>query len=873
MAASFFDSNIDYPPLDTNGNNLKYSSSINDEKTMINHRSTPTTSISTTTTIMMNGGSSTAPISNVDHPISNGLNFSGSNSISHHHQIFNSNHHHLKLDNDPFHSLSSTMDQKFSQISLNSDNCDLNGNRRSPTSNPISSSSSSAFFTVQKTNVEDNHHFFFDSTLDNNNPNHIHQKSNNNGWNIEFIRQSLRSKLATTKRLQQEIQNNYDDSYSNYRSFIIQCRSQLDAIMQNIDGELNQYFKTRMMELNIQKTKIEDIVHKLDEQSNLFNIQDANTNKLSDINCEDIFDSDFLQNVQNILESSIDSSLIDSIRIPNIDVQTIDRFIRALIFPMNRQQQHQQQQPILFNNTDSFLSTIDSHFDAFQSQPLSTQDDNFAKFSDHQHSSQQQSVMLAPWSSQQPTNNNLHTQQHNSTKNTSLVPSVHQSTSHFQHLIQPSFDFQQQQRTQINPSSSFMDTKNQFFLGNINDEFPALTSYINDHHHQQQQTFNGSIHPSQTHQSINDLNILNQKQAITKSLQPRIRRERISYYLKFGEQGAQDGQFAEPSGVAVNLANDEIYIADANNHRVQVFDKWGKFKFHFGEGKLKFPNRVALSRNTGEIVVSERPPVHQIQVYSKNGIFQCKFGAKHLRHPRGLAVDHQNRVVVVECKVMRVFAFSLQGVLLHSFDCSERIQFPNAVAVSRSDEIFISDNRNHCVKVFNFNGDFLRQIGGQGITNYPIGVCLNEAFDQLLVVDNYNNLNVTLFRLDGHLIGAYESSGKHQQCLDVALFGDHSIVVTSKDLQVYFYRLKEYIQQQQSNINQKRSTSVNNNNLQGSFVVSGTGTHNRISGPNLPPPSSSTSSSATSGTHIKNGGNNLNNNVQRTHPHHHHHHH
>lgn len=281
------------------------------------------------------------------------------------------------------------------------------------------------------------------------------------------------------------------------------------------------------------------------------------------------------------------------------------------------------------------------------------------------------------------------------------------------------------------------------------------------------------------------------RQAMGKSLQPKIRRDRMSYVLKFGEQGAQVGQFAEPSGVAVNPTTEDIYIADANNHRIQVFDKWGKFKFHFGEGKLKFPNRVAISGLSGEIVVSERPPVHQIQVYDKTGAFLCKFGSKHLRHPRGLCIDHKNRIVVVECKVMRVFIFNLRGDLLHSFDCSSVIQFPNAVAVSRAEEIYISDNRSHCVKVFSFSGEALRTIGGAGVTNYPIGVILNESAGQLLVVDNYNNLNVTIFRTDGQLLAAYESSIKHQQCLDVAPFTENTLVVTSKDLQVYIYRIKE----------------------------------------------------------------------------------
>lgn len=54
------------------------------------------------------------------------------------------------------------------------------------------------------------------------------------------------------------------------------------------------------------------------------------------------------------------------------------------------------------------------------------------------------------------------------------------------------------------------------------------------------------------------------------------------YHCKFGEIGTMEGQFAEPSGVAVNAQND-IIVADTNNHRIQIFDKEGRFKLQFGE--------------------------------------------------------------------------------------------------------------------------------------------------------------------------------------------------------------------------------------------------------------------------------------------------
>ena len=89
-----------------------------------------------------------------------------------------------------------------------------------------------------------------------------------------------------------------------------------------------------------------------------------------------------------------------------------------------------------------------------------------------------------------------------------------------------------------------------------------------------------------------------------------IKRQKMIYHCKFGEFGILEGQFTEPSGVAVNAQND-IIVADTNNHRIQIFDKEGRFKFQFGEvgkrdGQLLYPNRVAVVKTSGDIIVTER---------------------------------------------------------------------------------------------------------------------------------------------------------------------------------------------------------------------------------------------------------------------------
>lgn len=596
--------------------------------------------------------------------------------------------------------------------------------------------------------------------------------SNNSGFltaptgNEDNLIDQLQSKLRAAKHQQAKNANNYMVVQKEFQSFVHACRQALNVLHQELSDDFESNYKLSMGELTQHIEQLEDVVQR---------VQRTSTKPMNGHNDQSIegkvFDPEFVYYVNKLLES--DLSEFNCNTFSNVDVFCIDRAMRSTVLPLLNKPQMLGQHPY---PGQTYLPPMpySSGNDGPAILPatgLPTVVSNSGNVDSNKHfvpsfmNDQTQSAVVPPifngngnnWSNGlKHSDSNQNIQSESSSSQSINHRASHQSArnadnSHF-YSGQP-------------PSNGMMENNSM--------TMPYFANYSN-----------GTSNES-------SLSAHQQKQNLAKSLQPKLRRDRMIYFCKFGEQGTMNGQFAEPSGVAVNPVSGDILIADANNHRIQVFDKYGKFKFHFGEGKLKFPNRVAISRNTGEIIVSERPPVHQIQVYNRDGSFVCKFGAKHLRHPRGLTVDHKNRVVVVECKVMRVFIFDLRGELMHSFDCSQQIQFPNAVVVSRKEEIFISDNRSHCVKVFNFNGDFLRQIGGQGVTNYPIGVCLNETLDQLLVVDNYNNLNVTIFKLDGTMIGALESTAKHQQCLDVAMLNDNSLVVTSKDLQVYIYRLKD----------------------------------------------------------------------------------
>ena len=53
------------------------------------------------------------------------------------------------------------------------------------------------------------------------------------------------------------------------------------------------------------------------------------------------------------------------------------------------------------------------------------------------------------------------------------------------------------------------------------------------------------------------------------------------FRCKFGQLGPGKSQFNSPHGFCLGVEED-IIVADTNNHRIQVFEKSGEFKYQFG---------------------------------------------------------------------------------------------------------------------------------------------------------------------------------------------------------------------------------------------------------------------------------------------------
>jgi hypothetical protein len=160
----------------------------------------------------------------------------------------------------------------------------------------------------------------------------------------------------------------------------------------------------------------------------------------------------------------------------------------------------------------------------------------------------------------------------------------------------------------------------------------------------------------------------------------------------FGSEGSGNGQFKEPSGVAVNDATGDVYVVDKGNNRVEWFNSTGaKFEGQFnGSGtpaaSFSDPGGIAVdndasSPSKGDVYV-EDVGNKVIDKFSAAGTYEGQltgFGTL-----LGIAVDPSGDLWVLEAEET-VYEYSDTGGLLEKFNTSLGTPDPGLAVDSNHD--------------------------------------------------------------------------------------------------------------------------------------------------------------------------------------------
>lgn len=186
--------------------------------------------------------------------------------------------------------------------------------------------------------------------------------------------------------------------------------------------------------------------------------------------------------------------------------------------------------------------------------------------------------------------------------------------------------------------------------------------------------------------------------------------------LRFGAAGDEPGQFNEPTGIAVSDA--EVFVADARNARVQVFDRRGNFRRQFGREVLKRPMNLELAGD--ELFVPDYFE-DAVFVFGLDGVLRAtiRLAEEHLNSPGGVAALRDGTLLVADTYAHRIVQLARDGQTRRVWGKSgkkgiraERFNYPTDVAALPGGGFVVADGYNDRLQAFDADGRFERKWGG-----------------------------------------------------------------------------------------------------------------------------------------------------------------
>jgi YYY domain-containing protein len=249
------------------------------------------------------------------------------------------------------------------------------------------------------------------------------------------------------------------------------------------------------------------------------------------------------------------------------------------------------------------------------------------------------------------------------------------------------------------------------------------------------------------------------------------------WLLAFGQKGGEDGQFAAmnddatgtgPGGIAVDSASN-VYVADTWNHRIQKFDKDGKFLLRWGsydnlsdptaagdELNRRFfgPRGVAVGPD-GSVYVTDTGN-KRVVIFDANGAYkrQISSGAGpdkvapaypfsqpgELNEPIGIAVDPSGNVYVADTNNIRIQKFGPDGKYLAHWPMPAGSWNPGPylepfLALDQGGNIYATAPTSKSVLKLSPTGELLGQKkeAGDALLDVPVGLTVSPEGEVYIV--------------------------------------------------------------------------------------------------------------------------------------------
>jgi uncharacterized protein (TIGR03663 family) len=238
--------------------------------------------------------------------------------------------------------------------------------------------------------------------------------------------------------------------------------------------------------------------------------------------------------------------------------------------------------------------------------------------------------------------------------------------------------------------------------------------------------------------------------------------ERLYFYVR-KDIAAQVWNFGVGDGTALTSDLTEVNVCTSNwqqrfADRVFAVDQ-------LPEGRLNTPLDIAIGSD-GQVYVAEEF-AHRVSVFDTEGSYLYSLDAstldQRLERPNGVAIAPDGSLLIADTWNFQIKRMTNAGSILAQWGQLMMVGFdvplepldgfwgPRDVEVDSAGNVYVADTGNKRVRVYDLEGNWLRDIGrggsGDGQLDEPSGLAIS-ADGRLYVADTWNR-RVSVFALDG----------------------------------------------------------------------------------------------------------------------------
>ena len=201
--------------------------------------------------------------------------------------------------------------------------------------------------------------------------------------------------------------------------------------------------------------------------------------------------------------------------------------------------------------------------------------------------------------------------------------------------------------------------------------------------------------------------------------------------------------------VGICISQNKVFVTQWSGHCINMYELEGKLIKNVGskgngEAQFKYPRGLDVSDRNNNIYVCDCYN-HRIQILTEELKYHSMLGIDLLKYPLDVKVT-RDRVLVLADSDPCMFVFNSDHVLTNRLITrgdGKQTNYPFCFDIDREYNIIMSDYLNHFVYVFNQEGEQIHKFGkkGQGIGEFyqPWGIALDNTGYIIVVCEKNTN--------------------------------------------------------------------------------------------------------------------------------------